>query len=429
MAGAWRYWDNDIHEWSYIDPDYLENFECKSPTSLTNDIDYEKLESIKKEPKLPNLTIYDLVKEGFKEIPQSEPPFRTPLLKGTKSAPQQNIKNQKISKSAEGVRITKPAECKTAELALRLPKFKDEDRDSFPANGFYRQLKNIATVWTPRTENDERNEKEARIAKHNLTENFEPIVYHNPNPISHPKSHHAKKGYQMKPIENNSSIRMPSQLTSRNCAFIIKVPPIAEKPFNLERNKQEIENIERTEMLKVKIKNLSDLTRERGDERSGRRNQSPLQYRRAQKPVEPIYRLDSIEYQTLVEKTPIEPMMCRKILPSFDFGQKEIVSNINIDFEAALASRRDAKKTYRKNVGFNLKTWESNLRDYGQREIREAKTLREKRISYQEKCEAMALHDDILYDSDFESKFFERTLPPPPSPTVRSFASQPYIDK
>ena len=52
-----------------------------SPTSLTNDIDYEKLESIKKEPKLPNLTIYDLVKEGFKEIPQSEPPFRTPLLK------------------------------------------------------------------------------------------------------------------------------------------------------------------------------------------------------------------------------------------------------------------------------------------------------------------------------------------------------------
>ena len=87
-------------------------------------------------------------------------------------------------------------------------------------------------------------------AKHNLTENFEPIVYHNPNPISHPKSHHAKKGYQMKPIENNSSIRMPSQLTSRNCAFIIKVPPIAEKPFNLERNKQEIENIERTEMLK-----------------------------------------------------------------------------------------------------------------------------------------------------------------------------------
>ena len=96
-----------------------------SPTSLTNDIDYEKLESIKKEPKLPNLTIYDLVKEGFKEIPQSEPPFRTPLLKGTKSAPQQNIKNQKISKSAEGVRITKPAECKTAELALRLPKFKE----------------------------------------------------------------------------------------------------------------------------------------------------------------------------------------------------------------------------------------------------------------------------------------------------------------
>ena len=76
-------------------------------------------------------------------------------------------------------------------------------------------------------------------------------------------------------------------------------------------------------------------------------------------------------------------------------------------------------------MGLNLgKTWESNLRDYGQREIRDSKNQRDKRLSYQEKCES--IYDDSLYDSDYETKYFERALPPPPSPTVRSFASQPY---
>ena len=50
----------------------------------------------------------------------------------------------------------------------------------------------------------------------------------------------------MKPID---SIRMPSQLTSRNCALIIKVPQIEVPEQKVELNKDEIENIERTEML------------------------------------------------------------------------------------------------------------------------------------------------------------------------------------
>ena len=36
-------------------------------------------------------------------------------------------------------------------------------------------------------------------AKQNLTDSFEQIVYHNPNPISHAKNYHAKKvGYLIK---------------------------------------------------------------------------------------------------------------------------------------------------------------------------------------------------------------------------------------
>ena len=59
-----------------------------------------------------------------------------------------------------------------------------------------------------------------------------------------------------------------------------------------------------------------------------------------------------------------EPMTCRKLLPNMNkTGQnaKDILSNIQIDFESALAARKNGKNTYRKYA--NTKKWETSLRE------------------------------------------------------------------
>ena len=58
------------------------------------------------------------------------------------------------------------------------------------------------------------------LAKHNLNVNFEPIVYHDPNPISHRQRHEKSRkliGYHHRPISQSNTVRVPSQLSSRRC--------------------------------------------------------------------------------------------------------------------------------------------------------------------------------------------------------------------
>ena len=107
-----------------------------------------------------------MVKEGFKELSESDLPLRTPLLKGTKSAPNHNIKNhnQRITKQN-----SKP-NCKATQLALRLPRFINEaessttPRGSFRGHGFHRLTKSIETLWTPRTDSDGKKAKIGNIS-------------------------------------------------------------------------------------------------------------------------------------------------------------------------------------------------------------------------------------------------------------------------
>jgi len=94
-------------------------------------------------------------------------------------------------------------------------------------------------------------------------------------------------------------------------------------------------------MIKSKIKNLNELTKGYAN-----KNSNPLLYGGQPKTETQTYRMDINEYRKLVEKGEgtNEPMTCRKILPGQNVSE---LSNINIDFESALASRKNAKQTYR----------------------------------------------------------------------------------
>ena len=128
-------------------------------------------------------------------------------------------------------------------------------------------------------------------------------------------------------------------------------------------------------MIKVKIKNLNELTKGYAN-----KNSNPLLYGATggqqikSNDATHAYRMDINEYRKLVEKgegNNNEPMICRKILPgtlltlkssrncsflpnqvaklNVLFSEQNVseLSNINIDFESALASRKNAKNTYR----------------------------------------------------------------------------------
>merc|ERR1711990_1308264 len=123
------------------------------------------------------------------------------------------------------------------------------------------------------------------------------------------------------------------------------------------------------------------------------KNSNPLLYGGQPKTETQTYRMDINEYRKLVEKGEgtNEPMTCRKILPGQNVSE---LSNINIDFESALASRKNAKQTYRKYS--NVKRYEDN--DWTDGAAAEVEN----------------------------SKLMARPMPPPPSPTVKSLATLPH---
>merc|ERR1711976_500048 len=111
------------------------------------------------------------------------------------------------------------------------------------------------------------------------------------------------------------------------------------------------------------------------------------------------------------------PMTCRKILSGQNVSE---LSNINIDFESALASRKNAKHTYRKYS--NVKRSEANLRAY--------QGLAATQTNRRQKSNAQRFEDSDWMDgttADVEnSKLLARPMPPPPSPTVKSLATLPH---
>jgi hypothetical protein len=116
----------------------------------------------------------------------------------------------------------------------------------------------------------EKPEKERKIAKHNLNVNFEPIVYHDPNPISHRQRHEKSRkmiGYHHRPISQSNTVRVPSQLSSRRCELQelpkqFKYMPSALVDKCLQESiAKGLINEGETEMIKSKIKNLNELTK------------------------------------------------------------------------------------------------------------------------------------------------------------------------
>ena len=205
--------------------------------------------------------------------------------------------------------------------------------------------------------------------------NFEPIVYHDPNPISHRQRHEKSRkmiGYHHRPISQSNTVRVPSQLSSRRCElqelpkqFKYMPSALVDKCLqeSIAKGKKiwfckgwnhfdlssalftlswSIENRYgarestifdiiitlffyyviiglinegETEMIKSKIKNLNELTKGYAN-----KNSNPLLYGGQSKTETQAYRMDINEYRKLVEKGEAtnEPMTCRKILPGED---------------------------------------------------------------------------------------------------------------
>lgn len=386
--------------------------------------DIERIQSQRTQSKLPNLTIYDLLEEGFKTEPEKEP-----FIRHIKSEPD-HYSHYTNQRNSDGLRCTSQ-DMSTRGLPNVGPRFGllDDKKlarrvgNEFP--GFFKLASHIDPVSWNETEKiipTERSDKERKIAKHNLNVNFEPIVYHDPNPISHRQRHERSRkmiGYHHRPISQSNTVRVPSQLSSRRCELKelpkqFKYMPSALVDKCLQESiAKGLINEGETEMIKVKIKNLNELTKGYAN-----KNSNPLLYGGQPKTETQAYRMDINDYRKLVEKGEgtNEPMICRKILPGQNVTE---LTNINIDFESALASRKNAKQTYRKYS--NVKRWEANLRAY--------QGLASIQTSRRPKSNAQRFEDSDWTDGAAEAenpKLLARPMPPPPSPTVKSLATLPH---
>jgi len=437
MSNSWKYWDNDFREWKTVEPDYLDTIfddeiTTNSVCGLTTS-DIERIQSHRTQAKLPNLTIYDLLEDGFKNEPEKEPYISS--VRQIKSQPDHYT--HYTQKTSDGLRCTSQDMPRIpggprfgllddAKLARRVG-------NKFPINGFYKLASHMGShpidslTWNIGTETEniipvvDKPEKERKIAKHNLNVNFEPTVYHDPNPISHRQRHEKTRkmiGYHHRPISQSNKARVPSQLSSRRCELqelpkqFKYMPSALVDKFLQESIAKGLINEGETEMIKFKIKNLNELTKGYANKNSN------LLLCGGQQSETQAYRMDINDYRKMVEKgNDNEPMTCRKILPEQNVSG---LSNINIDFESALASRKNAKNTYRKYS--NVKRWEANLRAYQGLSSAPQTSRRHKA--------AQRFEDSDWLDgpaADVEnSKNMSRPLPPPPSPTVKSLATLPH---
>jgi len=251
---------------------------------------------------------------------------------------------------------------------------------------------------------------------------IEPTIHRTPNPITF------KTGLKLQNkklfTETTDAVNPPNELCSEKYELlerqnqlkrVLSATHQADHEYVTSNVIDMLEKTNQSELIRVKIKNLDDLTRA-----NRQRNSSPLSYTIGRCQSAHLYRLD---YTMQKEKTKNsnEPMTCRKLLPNMNkTGQnaKDILSNIQIDFESALAARKNGKNTYRKYA--NTKKWETSLR--------EAKMLQAESGNNSMKITAANTIEPIIgleTESQLASRAYGRSMPPPPSPIPQSALDQP----
>jgi len=403
MAHGWKYWDNDFHEWRYYEPD-------ESDDVVTNLYSGYK---VKNDPtKLPSLKIYDLLEAGFDQDSDLEDDEIDERCRTSKILKRYQ-KHQKVPRtilSASRARSQKPRSQGQRFGLVEDRRLRRVVPNIFPTSRFSRLLQ------AQQGPNDElRVEKEcpkleAKITTKFLTENLDQLqqtVHHKPNPVR------CKKGVRLHfGAKFSEKANLPNQLSSQKCKLIDthnKLKCVLSETRQTNHHEyvtpnvlDMLDNADQSELIRVKIKNLDELSRV-----SRQRNSSPLSYTIGRCQSAHLYRL---EYTKEKAKNSHEPMTCRKLLPNMNKqnAPKEI-SNIQIDFESALQARKNGRNTYRKYA--NTKKWETSLREAKQRAEFAADSMT---ITAKTTVDQQVI--GLETESTLASRAYGRSMPPPPSP-------------
>lgn len=415
MAQGWKYWDNDFHEWRYYEPDESDDFVTTlySGYKVKNDT-----------TKLPSLKIYDLLEAGFDE--DGEHYDEDDELLDERCRTSKILKryqhHQRVPKTAlpRRRRVATPADKQLSSAQGQRFGLVEDRRlrrivsNCFPTSRFSRLLNSQQHQICTESRNGrgEDQKLDSKMTTKLLVE-IEPTIHRTPNPIT------SKKGIKV-PIKKTyntttDQVNVPNELSSEKYKLITRQNQLKRV---LSATHHSPDSAFASNLIRVKIKNLDDLTRA-----NRQRNSSPLSYTIGRCQSAHLYRLDYAMQKEKAKNSHHEPMTCRKLLPnsvkqtSTTGNAKDILSSIQIDFESALAARKNGKNTYRKYA--NTKKWETSLREA---KLQQAEVSLNKNMAI---TATSTFETTIETESPLASRAYGRSMPPPPSPIPQNALDQP----